>query len=132
MNNNMGDTFSNAAAYEGYVGRWSLPVAQEFIRWLSPAPGLTWLDVGAGTGVLTHVILQNAAPARVLAVDLSPDFIDFARHRIQDDRVEFRVENAANLAVPVPEFDVSVAGLVLNFVPSAEQAARNMALAVRD
>ncbi len=132
MNANAEDNFNNAESYEGYVGRWSHFVAQEFIRWLDPAPGLTWLDVGAGTGVLTNVILGQTSPARILGVDLSPDFLDFARGKIHDDRVEFRVENAANLAVAVPEFDVAVAGLVLNFVPSPEQAARNMAGAVRD
>lgn len=131
MNAKMGDTFSNAASYEAYVGRWSQLVARRFIIWLDIATGLIWLDVGAGTGVLTEMILQETSPAKVLGVDLSQEYIAFARERIHDDRVEFRVQDAANIAFETPEFDVSVAGLVLNFVPSAEETVKSMAHAVR-
>lgn len=131
MNANSGSIFSSASAYEGYVGRWSRLVAQEFIRWLSIPAGRSWLDVGAGTGIITEVILQQASPTRVLATDLTQDFIDLARQKIHDDRVEFRVEDAVNLTFAAPEFDVAVAGLVLNFVPNPRQAAHNMAQAVK-
>jgi ubiquinone/menaquinone biosynthesis C-methylase UbiE len=127
-----GDAFSSATSYEAYVGRWSRFVAQQFIGWLKIAPEQAWLDVGAGTGVLTQVILEDATPSRVIGVDLSADYIAFARQRIHDARVEFRVEDAAHIAVDSPEFDVSVAGLVLNFVPSAEQVVTTMMQAVRD
>ncbi|MBZ0288916.1 MAG: class I SAM-dependent methyltransferase, partial [Anaerolineae bacterium] len=130
MTQNSGGTFSNAQAYEGYVGRWSYFVARQFIPWLEAAPGLTWLDVGAGTGILTQAILEQAAPAKVIAVDLSADYIDFARGRIHDERVEFRVEDAAKIAIEV-SFDAAVAGLVLNFLPSPEQGLNNMVQAVK-
>jgi SAM-dependent methyltransferase len=123
--------FNNATSYEGYVGRWSRPVAEQFVPWLNVPSGLAWLDVGAGTGILTQVILQTTSPAKVVAVDLSADYLDFARQRIHDDRVEFRVENAGDIAYQTPEFDVSVAGLVLNFVPDAQQTVNNMAEAVK-
>ncbi len=127
----MNSIFSNANAYEGYVGRWSRLVAHQFIRWLNVPAGQSWLDVGAGTGILTEVILQEAAPTKVLAVDLTQDFIDLARQKIHDDRVQFRVEDAVKLTFASPEFDVAVAGLVLNFVPDYRQAAHNMAQAVK-
>lgn len=131
MNANSGSIFSSASAYEGYVGRWSRLVAQEFIRWLNIPNGRSWLDVGAGTGIITEVILQQASPTRVLATDLTQDFIDLARQKIHDDRVQFRVEDAVNLTFDAPEFDVAVAGLVLNFVPDYRQAAYNMVQAVK-
>lgn len=131
MPQNNGDVFSNAKAYEGYVGRWSYFVARQFIPWLGSAPGLTWLDVGAGTGILTQAILDQASPAKVLAVDLAPDFIELARQNIHDDRVELKVEDAAKIAYESPIFDVSVAGLVLNFLPSPEQGVGNMVRAVK-
>jgi trans-aconitate methyltransferase len=123
--------FSNAQSYEGYVGRWSRPVAQQFVAWLGAEPGGMWLDVGAGTGILTQVILEEASPAKVVGIDLSQDYIDFARQRVHDPRAEFNVGDANFLAFDAPQFDVSVAGLVLNFVPSAEQTAKNMADAVK-
>ena len=127
----MSSIFSSATAYEGYVGRWSRLVAHQFIRWLNVPAGQSWLDVGAGTGILTEVILQQASPTKVVGVDLSPEYIDFARQRIQDDRVEFRVEDAGKVAFDAPQFDVAVAGLVLNFVPDYHEAAHHMAQAVR-
>jgi precorrin-6B methylase 2 len=39
------------------MGRWSRPVAEAALAWLAPSPGLTWLDVGCGTGALTEAIL---------------------------------------------------------------------------
>jgi trans-aconitate methyltransferase len=130
MTSDFKDTFSSAKSYEVYVGRWSQFVAREFVAWLGTAPGQSWLDVGAGTGILTEVILQDAAPSKIVGVDLSQDYIDFARQRIHDDRVEFRVEDAAAIAES-QSFDVSVAGLVLNFLPSPEEGAKTMAQAVR-
>jgi ubiquinone/menaquinone biosynthesis C-methylase UbiE len=127
----MNPIFNNANAYEAYVGRWSRLAAHGFIRWLNIPTGQNWLDVGAGTGILTEVILQEASPAKVVGVDLSQDYIAFARQRIQDDRVEFRVEDAGSITFDPSPFDVAVAGLVLNFVPSPEQAARSMAQAVK-
>lgn len=131
MNSNSSDIFSNAQAYEAYVGRWSHFVAHRFIAWLDIAPGRAWLDVGAGTGILTQVILQQAPPTKVVAVDQSEGYLEFARQRIHDDRVEFRVSDAAAIAFESPQFDVAVAGLVLNFVPSPEHAAKSMAQVVR-
>lgn len=125
------DAFGNANAYEVYVGRWSRLVAQRFITWLAAAPGLTWLDVGAGTGVLTQVIVEQAAPAKVVGMDLSPDYIAFARQHRQLEHVEFRTGDALNMALENNPFDVAVSGLMLNFVASPEQAARGMAGAVR-
>jgi 2-polyprenyl-3-methyl-5-hydroxy-6-metoxy-1,4-benzoquinol methylase len=45
-------------AYEPYVGRWSRPVASQFLRWLDLSAGLRWLDVGCGTGALTETVLE--------------------------------------------------------------------------
>jgi ubiquinone/menaquinone biosynthesis C-methylase UbiE len=132
MNANAGDLFSSAKSYEGYVGRWSRPVAHEFVAWVAAPPSQTWLDVGAGTGILTEVILQDASPAKVVGIDLSEDYIAFAKQRIHDDRVELKVEDADKIAFETPEFDVSVAGLVLNFLPSPEQTMKSMVQAVRD
>jgi ubiquinone/menaquinone biosynthesis C-methylase UbiE len=125
------DVFGNAKSYESYVGRWSRLVAPQFIAWLDIAPGSAWLDVGVGTGVLTQVILQQASPGKVVGVDLSHEYIEFARQNIHDDRVEFRVEDAGAIAFASSQFDVCVAGLVLNFLPAPQQAVKSMTQAVR-
>ncbi|MBI5667175.1 MAG: class I SAM-dependent methyltransferase [Chloroflexi bacterium] len=131
MESDAGDRFSNANAYEAYVGRWSRLVAQPFIAWLEMAADRAWLDVGAGTGILSQVILEEASPAKLVGFDLSPDYIEFARRQIQDDRVAFIVGDAATIAFEAPSFDVVVAGLFLNFVPAPQRAVTSMVEAVR-
>src|SRR5262245_3773504 len=57
--------------YERYIGRWSRPVAHQFVTWLALPGALRWLDVGCGTGALTESILKDCAPASVLGIDTS-------------------------------------------------------------
>lgn len=131
MQPNTGDAFGNAQAYEGYVGRWSQVVARQFVSWINAPQGGRWLDIGAGTGILSKVILQEAAPASVVGTDSSPEYIDYARQMIQDARISFRVEDATKNADEPAQFDVAVSGLVLNFVSSPETVTRAMMHAVR-
>ncbi|MBK8022556.1 MAG: class I SAM-dependent methyltransferase [Chloroflexi bacterium] len=129
MNPTSGNIFSSASSYDAYMGRWSRLVAPQFVNWLGIAPGSTWLDVGAGTGVLTQAILDEAFPAQVVGIDTSADYIDAARQQVVHDRAEFRVGDAGEISES-SFFDAAVAGLVLNFVPSPEQAVTSMVKAV--
>ncbi len=126
MTSGHGNQFNNPEIYELFVGRWSRLVARQFIAWLNVPAGLRWLDVGAGTGVLTKVILEEASPARIIGVDTSADFLQAAVERVRDDRVEFRQEDAGDLSFDGPAFDVAVSGLVLNFVPAPDQAVQGI------
>jgi SAM-dependent methyltransferase len=124
------DVWASGDAYEPFVGRWSRRVAREFIQWLALAVNLRWLDVGCGTGALTQTILTTATPREVLSVDPSEGFVAYARHHTQDSRAKFQVGDAQALPVANSEFDVAVAGLVLNFVPDPTRAAAEMHRAV--
>ncbi len=123
--------FDNATAYELFVGRWSRKVAKIFINWLDVPPGRTWLDVGAGTGIVSDVILQQASPAKVIGVDTSQAFIALAQEQVKDSRAQFYVGDATQLDLSDTGFDVAVAGLVLNFVASPQSAVNNMARLVK-
>lgn len=131
MSDKASSAFNNASAYEIYVGRWSRIIARQFLTWLDISPGSTWLDVGTGTGILTQVILDQTAPRKVVGIDSSEQYLEYARHAVTDKRVEWKVGNASTLEFDAPEFDTAVAGLVLNFVPSAEDMVRGMKEAVR-
>ena len=124
----MGDSWSDGNAYDHFMGRWSRQVAPRFVRWLQLPPDLRWVDVGCGTGALTGTVLELASPAAVLAIDPSAGFVDEARRRIDDPRVEFRVGTAEQ--VPADVADVAVSGLVLNFVPDPDAAVGAMSAAV--
>ena len=123
--------WGNTATYEAYMGRWSRPVAKAALAWLGLPSGLTWLDVGCGTGALTQAILDAADPREILGVDPSADFLATAAAQVADPRVRFALGDARALPVPNDAFDVVVAGLVLHFVPDPPPAIREMARAAR-
>jgi trans-aconitate methyltransferase len=110
------ENWGSAGPYEQYVGRWSRKIAREFLAWLHVAPGQTWGDVGCGTGALVDAILARFNPKTIAAIDRSEGFIAEARHRIDDPRVRFKTGDAATLPWSSHSFDVTVSGLVLNFV----------------
>ncbi len=125
------DVWASGAAYEPYVGRWSRRVASEFVQWLAQPARLAWLDVGCGTGALSRAVLDIADPSRLRGVDASDAFVGFARANITDARAQFAVADARELPCEAAEFDVAVAGLVVNFVPQPPRAIAEMARVVR-
>lgn len=125
------ETWASGAAYEPYVGRWSRLVAQAFLGWLNVPFNSYWLDVGCGTGALSQTILDKAAPNRVKGIDLSEDYVAYAREHIQDGRAQFEVGDAQALPVEADECDAVVSGLVLNFVPEPQRAVAEMARVVK-
>ncbi|HEU0294616.1 MAG TPA: class I SAM-dependent methyltransferase [Anaerolineales bacterium] len=131
MNDNPGsarpkDNWANGDLYERYVGRWSRPVAREFLKWLAVPAGSQWLDVGCGTGALSQTILEYADPAVITAIDRSEEFVAFARAHTPDHRIHFEVGDAQALSAEIGIFDAVVSGLVLNFIPNPDQALTGM------
>jgi len=120
------DTWSSGAAYDGYIGRWSRPVAERFVPWLEPRPDATWIDVGCGSGALSETILGAARPSRVVGVDPSADFVEHARSTIEDERSEFVVGDGAALPAASGSADHVVSGLVLNFIADPDAAVAEM------
>ena len=120
------ENWGSGGPYEQYVGRWSRKVAREFLAWLGVSPGQTWGDVGCGTGALVDMILAESEPQSSAAIDGSEGFIAEARRRIADSRVRFEVGDATALPWPSGSCDVTVSGLVLNFVSDADSVAREM------
>jgi len=121
----MNDRWSSGEAYEGYVGRWSRLVAEEFLEWMNAKSGARWLDVGCGTGELTRAIAGTVSPEAVVGVDPSSEFVGYAERK-SGDEIEFRVGDAQRLPFEDSTFDATVSGLVLNFVPDANRGAAEM------
>ncbi|MGE3913289.1 MAG: class I SAM-dependent methyltransferase [Chloroflexota bacterium] len=123
--------WASGSPYEAYVGRWSRPVAREFIPWLAVPDRSRWLDVGCGTGALSETILRDSAPAEVTGIDASDGFLAHARAQIADARATFQAADAQALPFEDARFDAAVSGLVLNFVPSPARALAEMTRVVR-
>lgn len=108
------------------MGRWSRLVARRFVDWLDVPPRSRWLDVGCGTGALTATIAMIARPSSLAAIDPSAEFIGAARDNLGEG-VDLRVGDAQLLPFAPNEFDASVSGLALNFVPNPLRAVEEMA-----
>lgn len=125
------DVWDDSGAYELYCGRWSRLVAASFVRWLRLPANSAWLDVGCGTGALTHTILADAGPRLVIGCDRSPGYVASARERTADPRARFVVAQLPDLPRIDGGFDAVVAGLVLNFLPAPLDGVKAMMARVR-
>lgn len=121
----MKDSWESSDPYEYFMGRWSRLVAQSFLDWLSPSSGMSWLDVGCGSGALSAAILEKYNPTALLAVDQSESFVKAAQKRL-GRRAVFRVGNALSLPLDGSSINITVSGLVLNFIMEPEKALAEM------
>ena len=125
------EAWDHAASYEPYIGRWSRPVAREFLRWLGVRAGQRWLDVGCGTGAMTGAVLAGAGPAALVGLDASAAYVGHLRRELRGDaRACFAAGDAQSLPFAAEEFDAAVSGLVLNFVAAPARAVAEMARVV--
>jgi ubiquinone/menaquinone biosynthesis C-methylase UbiE len=118
--------FTDGAAYEQLMGRWSRSAGEVFLDWLALPTGLNWLDVGCGTGAFTELLLARCAPGQIDAIDPAEDQIAFAKTRPGMAGVTFRVGDAQALPFPDHSFDAVAMALVINFVPDAAKAVAEM------
>ena len=125
------DNWADGSQYEAYVGRWGRLVAREFLRWLALPAGISWLDIGSGTGALSQTVLNGFSPKQVKGIDRSDGFVAHARQHVQAENVSFEVGDAQSLPFESNSFDAAVSGLVLNFVAEPQRAASEMVRVVR-
>ena len=125
------DTWGEADAYEGYVGRWSRPVAIQFLEWLAVPSAHSWLDVGCGTGALSETIARHASPALLNGIDASVPYLTQARRRLTGTNARMVLGLAQQMPFHSERFDAVVSGLALNFVPVPESAVSEMARVAR-
>jgi len=123
--------YDDGAAYERLMGAWSRLVGQDFLEFLSPSPGLRWLDVGCGNGAFTELVAQRSSPGKILGIDPSAGQIDFARTRLAGRNATFQQGDAMALPLEDASFDIAVMALVIHFVPQPARGVAEMARVVR-
>jgi SAM-dependent methyltransferase len=123
--------FTDGKAYERMMGRWSKIAGGQFLDWIDPANGKSWIDVGCGNGAFTEVLIGRTAPTAVTGVDPSDGQIAFARERPGTKLAQFRVADAQALPFADNSFDNATMALVIVFVPDPLKAAKEMARVVR-
>jgi len=114
-------------AYEQMMGRWSRKLAPQFIAFAARHNPATILDVGCGTGNLTIALASHFQEAKVTGVDQSQPFIEAARSlAAKNGRLVFDEGDATELPFADDSFDATLSLLVVNFIPDAERAVREM------
>ena len=115
--------------YDSYMGRYSLPLAEQFADAAGVAAGDTAVDVGCGPGALTGVLVARLGADSVYACDPSPPFCDECAVRYPG--VVVKQGRAEALPFETEIADHAMAQLVLALVSEPEAAAREMARVVR-
>jgi SAM-dependent methyltransferase len=123
--------FSEAEAYERFMGRWSRRLAPPFIAFAGIKDGDRVLDVGSGTGSLALAVLQNAPASRVVGVDPSSAYVAHAQARAGSGNATFEQGDAQRLRFADDSFDAALALLVINFIPDRAAAVAEMARVTR-
>lgn len=118
-----------AAAYDRFMGRYSVPLAPLFADFAAVATGQRVLDVGCGPGALTAELAGRLGPAAVSAVDPSEPFVAAAQKRHAG--VDVRRATAEQLPFEDQAFDATLAQLVVHFMPEPVVGLREMARVTR-
>lgn len=125
------DPWNSGDPYEYFMGRWSRKMAPVFVRWLGGAPGLSWLDVGCGTGALGEAICHDSDPRHLYCIDPSAEFLQKARQK-ESIQADFRQGTASAIPLADHSVDVVVSGLALNFFPDLPAALQEMKRVAND
>ena len=118
--------FSEARAYERFMGRWSRDLAPLLVRFAAVRDGDTLLDVGSGTGALAAALAAAAPSGRVVGIDTAASYVALAQASQEGARVRFQVGDAQRMDFANATFDRTLSLLVVNFIPDANRAVEEM------
>jgi SAM-dependent methyltransferase len=124
-------TYSNPAAYDSFMGRWSARLAPLFIHFAGVEDGHRILDVGCGTGSLSRALLACGNTIDVTGVDPVADYVLFAQQAVPDSRAQFQLGAAEALQFSDGAFDGALGLLLLQDIADPGQVVREMARVTR-
>jgi SAM-dependent methyltransferase len=109
--------------YPQMVETFLLPLGPRLVEAAEIEPGMTVLDVAAGTGNAS--IPAAAAGAEVTASDLTPELFDAGRERAKAEGVELEwaEADAENLPFDDESFDATISSIGAMFAPQHEKVA---------
>lgn len=119
--------FSEAQAYERFMGRWSRAMAPLMVRFAGVQDGETVLDVGSGTGALATAVAAVGPTIRVVGIDPAAPYVAMAQSQVGSALVRFEVGDAQQMRFDNATFDRTLSLLVVNFIPDARKALAEMA-----
>lgn len=99
-------------------------IAADLTRRLPPQPPGDVLETACGTGIVTQSLRERLDPSvRIVATDLSPAMVDYARNKLSAKQgIEWRQADAASLPFADASFGALVCSLGIMFVPDKQKA----------
>lgn len=104
----------SAEAYGRFMGRYSVPLASEFVTLVGAEKGQRALDVGCGAGALTGLLAERLGPSAVCALDPSASFVATVAETFPG--VDVRRGTVEQIPYPDQRFDRTLAQLVVHFM----------------
>ncbi|XOZ34961.1 malonyl-ACP O-methyltransferase BioC [Halomonadaceae bacterium KBTZ08] len=124
------EDFGAAAHSYDEAARLQQRVALNLLARMEPPVGGVGLDLGCGTGFSLPRLAEALAPAELIAADLSPGMIDYARsHRSVNAR--WLVADAANLPLASGSLDWLHSSLMIQWCEDTSAVAQEMARLLR-
>jgi SAM-dependent methyltransferase len=124
-------TYTNPAAYEYFMGRWSARLAPLFAAFAGIRSGGRVLDVGCGTGVLSRALIDLGPDIEVVGIDPAASYVDWASRSVLSPHARFQVGTAEMLSFADAAFDAALALLILQELADPPRAVREMARITR-
>lgn len=118
--------FSEADAYERFMGRWSRSLAPLLVRFADVRDAHAVLDVGSATGAVAAAVAASAPSATLVGIDPAAAYVAFAQSNRPTDRLTFEVGDARKMRFEAGAFDRTLSLLVINFIPDPEKALLEM------
>jgi len=112
-------TGQDAENYDYYMGPIIFePYGRYLAAQIDAASVSSALEIACGTGRVTRHIRKALAPyAKLVASDLSADMLAIAKRELNNNGIEFRVEDAQSLSFPDNMFDLVVCQFGMMFLP---------------
>jgi SAM-dependent methyltransferase len=118
--------FSEADAYEQFMGRWSRSLAPLLVRFADVRDSDAILDVGSGTGALAAAVAASAPSATVVGIDPAAAYVASAQSKRPSDKLTFEVGDARKMRFEDAAFNRTLSLLVINFIPDPQKALLEM------
>ena len=111
---------SDPDKYQLGMGSWSKILAPLFVEFIGDIKAEDQvLDVGCGTGSVTFTIANNAKSSKIIGIDRSVGYIEYALANNAYPHVTFEVGDAQELPYADASFDKCVSSLILNLLPDS-------------
>jgi ubiquinone/menaquinone biosynthesis C-methylase UbiE len=116
---------STPALYDRYMGPLLFePYAKLIAERSALLQPTCILETAAGTGIVTRALNDAVPQAHIVATDLNPVMIDFAKQRLGSERVVFQRADAQDLPFLDGSFDLVVCQFGVMFFPDKVRANR--------